>query len=43
MKQSNKTKACMAVDQKVDLRPKIFVKQKGYFMLKYKQLTEKMQ
>lgn len=31
-KQSNETKACIARHQKVDLNPKIFDKQKGYFI-----------
>lgn len=33
----------MAVHHIVDLRQKIFYKQKDDFMLKYEQLTEKMQ
>ena len=31
-KESNKTKALMARHQKVDIKPKIFDKQKGYFI-----------
>lgn len=33
----------MAVQHKIDLRQKIFDKQKDYFMLRYEQLNEKMQ